>query len=169
MKQLILFLCVSSASLFCSAQNGKLYAYSQETRSGLNPKTIMAENGKEIKSDAGPKVHYLIYLENKNPLKVTGLWIKGRAYNFVDQEILKTPVVLEGLSDPNMERKQLVPATSNKVYSIATAGPAKSSRTPAILGKLIKSSDVVVSYKVNGKTSYSSAKKIQSLPAAVAM
>ena len=101
----------------CAITQGQ--AYQRATIPGNIPRKDLDESGKEIEAPIKRMNTFFIYVETKNNcnLKVTRLWIDGKAYHIIQEEILKTPVLIQP-SHPGAKLDTLVKQTSNKVFRI---------------------------------------------------
>ena len=170
-KILFSFLCINLLAASVSAQTVKVYAYSQPGLKGVNQKDIVAENGQEIKVDPSSSNNYLLYFTYSGtaPIKISGVWLNGKAYNVKTEPIKKTPVELkDDNATEDSKTITLVPKTKNKVIQLTLSSkidnPAKLSGAKK---KDVESSELVVSYSVNGKKLYKTVKKITVLKASV--
>jgi hypothetical protein len=106
-----------SKSQDCVIMQGQ--AYRRATIPGNIPRKDLDESGKEIEAPVKKMNTFFIYVETKNncTLKVIRLWIDGKAYHTIQEEILNTPVFLQP-SHPGGKFDTLVRKTTNKVFRI---------------------------------------------------
>ncbi len=142
----------------------KAYAYSQATLSGKKPSNIVDENGKEMTQKIKSSLNYLFYLEFDKELSITpaAIWFKGNSYSAKANQVENTPVEMTDLNIPGQPKKTiLVPGTTGNVLFIQPDYSKMLKYKPGCsLRKLLKKSEVVFEYTLNGKRHYKAVEKI---------
>lgn len=145
----------------------KLYAYAQPVHSGIQSKTQIAESGIEYKSESKSKLNYIIYLEHRSSKTIRPLeiWIAGKAYGIKMNQIEFTPVELTDNSNIKDPKKiLLVPATSNKVFSISLTGLSEIANSKSDELKNQKANEITLVYRRKCKSLYTISSLIIPLP-----
>lgn len=101
----------------CPVKKG--FAYQRSTIPGKMPRKILNESGKEMEVPVKMMNTYFIYVETKKDctLQATKIWISGKTYHVIQEEVMNMPVVLQP-SNPAMAPDTIVRQTSNRVYRI---------------------------------------------------
>lgn len=168
MKKFFFTFFVLAGFLSCKAQSKgsiSLYGYKQAVLPGTIPKGVTDENGKEVEIEYKPRYNYFIYTASNARIYPVEIWINGQAYAVKTNEISQTPVEhFNPTGSPeNGEKTILVPKTSKKVIQI-TLAPSISTQN-AKAKTLSDTNELVLIYKQNGRSYYSSLKKIKELEA----
>ena len=167
----ILFSCIYAGLLAQKLPIIKVYAYSQAVLQGAKPGNNVEEGGKEIKTVPEKKLNYLFYAEQKKStvINIISVWIKGKNYSTRASLVAKTPVEMRS-DDPASGSTTLVPKSLNKIILITPSGQKITKQKPSpYLSKAIRSSELIIVYKWNGKIYYSEVKKIKELKSVAAV
>jgi hypothetical protein len=162
----ILFLCIIPMLSF-TQPSVKIYAYSQVSTPGTVP-SVPSEGGTgNEKYSVQPGAIYYIYatLSPNVRISVVEVWIHGKHYQVSVEKILKTPVYSINNDHPTQPKTEvLVPATKQQVLYIAPLGEGTDKRLKASwFNKMLKSSELIVSYLYKGKKYFIPVKKIKKL------
>ena len=103
--------------LDCAISQGQ--AYQRATIPGNMPRKDLDESGKEVDAPVKKMNTIFSYVETKNNCTptVTRLWIDGKVYHTIQEEIRETPVLAQS-SHPGGKFDTLVKKTNNKVFRI---------------------------------------------------
>lgn len=143
----------------------KLYAYSQVSTPGTVP-AFPSENGNNTSVRMPGEVYYLYaLLSPKYKITISDVWIHGKNYEVTTEKVLKTPVYSINQDHPTQPKTEiLVPATKQQVLFISPVGEARDKKINATwFSKMLKSSEVIVSYFYKGKKYFLPLKKIKAL------
>lgn len=136
----------------------KLYGYSQETFYGMVPqRDIPSENGETRPKKPNSTINYYLYVAVNASTKITPLkiFIKDQWYEARNSKQVKTPVFIE-----MPFKKTLVAATKMKVLQFQKADSATVSKPSSTLKKMMKQSELILSYSWKGRIYYTTLKKI---------
>lgn len=136
----------------CTIKTGQ--AYQRATIPGNIPRKDLDESGKEIEAPVKKMNTFFIYVETKKDcnLKVTRLWINGKAYHSIQEEVLNTPVVVQP-SHPGAVLDTLVKQTSNKVFRIHPREEWKLNPGKKITDRF-GGAKIIIEYTNKSKTDY---------------
>ncbi len=158
MKQAVFFFIpiLMATDLYAQAPITKIYAYKQTVLQGKRP-----EPQEELKT----RENFFIYFtaaKNSKPA-ISGMWIGGDYYEVKTNRLAKTPVTQTVFGEDN---KVLVPSTKQDVYQIELKKKNKPVSKPgAALSNHLGKNELVLVYSYKGKQYFSTAKKIEELPA----
>jgi hypothetical protein len=166
MKYTFLFIIILISGYSAMSQpNARAYAYARETSPGTIPVGVTDENGNKVRtSKMGYSREYFIYLVYDNCAQLTPvrLLINGRAYQFKNQTIDQSPVAIMNNNIPGQPKNiTLVPKTNDKIIRLIPELQKGINSTGG--EKKLASSQVVISYRLKGKTYHKSVKTIKKL------
>jgi hypothetical protein len=142
----------------------KVYAYKQESHSGMNRK-VMDKDGKIIQGN-NTTMHYFLYLETYpgKKMRLDQVWVNGQAYSF-DTMLVSTPVTIDRSikSVGPREADTLVPSTNRVVWSINIYTVQITTPTSRYIKQLVSANEVVFAYTYNRKKYYLAVKSTQQL------
>jgi hypothetical protein len=155
------------ASCASQSKNVKLYAYKQAVSPGKRSGYETDENGKPLPQKTKARVNYFIYLSHPASLqiKTIEMWIDGDPFD-IRAERVNSPVEIDDGNPFKSTKTVLVPKTKDSVWLLnpvehndrGTKNPIKT---------LAKANQLVVMYKLKGKSYSQSLKEIKPLPTAV--
>lgn len=166
MNQLF-FLLLSGCTIFLPHQENCLIkkgsAYFRSTIPGHVSKKTLDESGKEIDRPIKKMSTYFFYIElNKDcNIQVSKIWVDGKAYKVNQEEITKTPVIIQP-SYPGTHPDTLVMLTSNKVLRLQQKELLQIKPDKKTTNKL-NGAKVLVEYNGKSRTEYYSIKEIKRL------
>lgn len=101
----------------CKIEKG--YAYQRTTIPGNIPRNDLDESGKEIERPVRMMNTFFIYVETNNGcnLRVTQLWILGKAFRVKQEEVKELPIVIHH-THPGTPPDTLVPHTMKRVFRL---------------------------------------------------
>lgn len=152
------------AVLFAAALNAqtkgtiKIYGYKQPVVGGMVQRTISEEGG-PIEVPVKPRFNYRIYTASSSAITAVEVWIRGEAFS-ISQSPVESPVIYTSPNNPaRPSTTTLVPKTTKKIWQIAPEqlkgkGTAKAKA-------LAKTNELVLIYKVSGRTYYQTLKKME--------
>lgn len=121
----------------------------------------MDETGKVIEAPVKTMNTLFIYVETKNDcnFRATRVWLDGKAYNMMREEILTMPVVIQH-SHPGSTPDTLVKQTDNKVYRIQLKEESNTHPGKKIL-KMGEEAKIIIEYINRSRTEYFPIKEIK--------
>lgn len=153
------FIVSPSRAQHCIIQKG--YAFQRTTIPGNVPRTTLDETGKVIEAPVKTMNTLFIYVETKNDcnFRATRVWLDGKAYNMMREEILTMPVVIQH-SHPGSTPDTLVKQTDNKVYRIQLKEESNTHPGKKIL-KMGEEAKIIIEYINRSRTEYFPIKEIK--------
>ena len=148
-----------SESQDCVIKQGQ--AYLRATIPANIPRKDLDESGKENEAPVKKMNTFFIYVETKSncTLNVIRLWIDGKAYHTIQEEILNTPVLVQP-SHPGGKFDTLVRKTTNKVFRIHPREEWNLKPAEKITDRL-KRAKIVIEYANKSGTGYYQIKDIK--------
>jgi hypothetical protein len=139
----------------------KLYGYSQKVTPGIVPAREATDENEQPVRKPVKRIAYFIYLASKNLslIQPQKIWIGKNCFSVIRTSAVKTPVFSD---DP--AHKLLVGRTTLKVGQLQLGDTLHLKELPSAVRNLQKQSVLILSYKYNGRTYYTSLKKLVELP-----
>ncbi|MBC7873527.1 MAG: hypothetical protein H7Y01_06015 [Ferruginibacter sp.] len=167
MKKLWFFAFLLSSITGTAQPAVKIFAYSQETTPGNIPKDVTDENGKPQGTKKGASINYYFYGAYTPSVKISfcEVWIGSKYYKVQTEVVNSTPVVVTNYNIPDRPVEDvLVPASKLRVMSITPVGsPTDKIINTSWFRKLLRQSELIVSYLYKGKKYFIPVKKIKIL------
>lgn len=158
MMTLLLAVLLAAASQAQTKGTIKIYGYKQPVVGGVAQRTI-SENGKSNEAAVKPRFNYRIYTASSSNITPVELWINGKAFS-VSQSLVESPVIYTSTNNPaNPVSVILVPKTNKKVLQLGLEEPKRSASAKA--KTWAKTNELVLIYKVNGRTFYQVMKRLE--------
>ena len=163
----ILFIIIISGFTQVKPPVKKVYAYKQASIPGIIP----ASDENDIKQNNGAKKterkqnnNYWFYLSipKRENISITGLWISGKQHGIKSEIVINLPVkkiVFTGLE--KNDTTIMVPVTRDKIILVYPSGEIPDDSKYAL--NFAKTNELVIRYTSNGKTHYTTIKKIKEL------
>ena len=159
----VIFVCTSTKAQIKPVIK-KIHAYRQATVPGIPP----AEN-----IERKPTYNYWIYIETlaqqqggkSGKISVADIWISGKRFSVKNEPVTKLPVMKINYNAANgTDTVTLVPETKHNVILIYPSGKIKDSPICSkYVSGLIKKSELVIGYFLNGKKYFAPVKAFVSL------
>jgi hypothetical protein len=145
----------------CSVKKGS--AYERSTISGTIPRKIVDESGSEVERPVKKMNTSFIYIETEPGCHIlpTRIWIGGKAYVVIQEEITNTPVIIQN-AYPGISSDTLVKQTINKVFRLHS-GEELQIKPDKNLAKKLADAKIVIEYTSNFETRYYIIKDIKRL------
>ena len=163
---LILPLLLLALAAFAQTTPAKLYGYVQTVSAGMVQRGSIDETtGQETQAKPRRNQNYFIYLAGPKGVRIypTEIWISGKQYSAQYTSVTETPVEIANNNVPGRPKSvTLVPKTTGSLLSL-TPAPAAGIKGLASAKTKAKANDLVVVYKMKGKTYTSVLKKLNRL------
>ncbi len=143
----------------------KLYGYAQVVIPGAAPRGDIAEGGQRLPAADYRRWNYFIYLDNGSGKRVypLELWIGGKRQGVTFTEVDSTPVTQVNRNiTRNPRTVTLVPKTTGKVLQLTPATEPEKKAT-ARAARLATENELVLVYRMGGKTHYRVVQKMERL------
>jgi len=159
MKSFLFLLFLIGSRVVEAQPEVSIYAYSQVFTPGMiRQRDVPAENGSVPVKAALSVIQYYIYVavSPSASLQLKEIWIKGQRYKIKRVTVVQTPVKIE---TPSV--RVLVPASRQKVIKAEPGDSLPVIKRPfPALKKMMKQSELIVSYSWDGKVYFTPVRKI---------
>lgn len=157
MKKVLVVAAVMISQLAFSQPRVKLYGYSRDFLPGMAPqRDIPGEDGGQSIKRPSVITEYYIFTSSTAVIQPKEIWLAGNWYSVSNSVAQATPVLVN-----DAEKKQLVPATTQKVLRIERGDTINTAiKTTPALQKMTAANELIISYLWKGKKYYTAIKKL---------